>query len=260
MRQLLPSFSADVDLPSVYAYPDGEEPWVRANFVSTLDGSVTGPDGSSASINTPADKQVFSLLRALADVVIVGAGTARAEGYRPPTTPSVWRAVRSALGLSGPPALAVATRSGDLPPLLADTRSGGGDVLLLTCSQTPDEAVERAVRTLGPDRVIVCGDDRVDLDAASTELARRGLRRMLCEGGPHLMHDLAASGALDELCLTLVPRVLGGAHPRLVAGDELDLDLVPYTLLEAEGALLGRWVRADRIQAVRNSATRADQR
>src|SRR3954451_700770 len=99
----------DDTLARLYAYPalDGGESWLRVNFVSTLDGAATGADGRSGSINTGADREVFALLRALADVVLVGAGTARAEGYRRAVTPRKWRARRQAAGQQAHPVVAV---------------------------------------------------------------------------------------------------------------------------------------------------------
>src|SRR3954466_1045562 len=76
----------DDTLARLYAYPllDGGESWLRVNFVSTLDGAATGADGRSGSINTGADREVFALLRALADVGVIGAGTAGGGGYGRP--------------------------------------------------------------------------------------------------------------------------------------------------------------------------------
>jgi riboflavin biosynthesis pyrimidine reductase len=257
MRLLLPTdvpFDTDPlddeGLAQVYRYPDGtgtERSWLRANFVSTLDGAATGPDGRSGTINTHADRQVFALLRALSDVIVVGAGTARAEGYRAPVTSSRWRWAREQAGQTGQPAMLVVTRSGDVPPLLAQEREQAGDVLLLTSRSTPSEAVDLARSSLGEDRVLLCGDDSVDFHLARQELADRGLRRLLCEGGPRLMHDLTAQDAVDELCLTITPSLVAGEHPRILAGPELWADLVPHTLIEADGSLIGRWVRPDAL-------------
>src|SRR5699024_10261627 len=124
MRLLYPAVEEpaeldDDELARVYAYPDPAAPgrgWVRANFVSTLDGSATGPDRLTGSINTTPDRVVFALLRSLADVILVGAGTARAEGYRPPEADPRWAGIR--VGRPSAPAMAVVTRSGLLPPLL----------------------------------------------------------------------------------------------------------------------------------------------
>jgi riboflavin biosynthesis pyrimidine reductase len=257
MRLLLPTdvpFDTDPlgdeGLAQVYRYPDRtetERTWLRANFVSTLDGAATGPDGRSGTINTHADRQVFALLRALSDVIVVGAGTARAEGYRAPVTSSRWRWVREQAGQTGQPAMLVVTRSGDVPPLLAQEREQAGDVLLLTSRSTPSEAVDLARNSLGEDRVLLCGDDSVDFHLARQELADRGLRRLLCEGGPRLMHDLTAQDAVDELCLPITPSLVAGEHPRILAGPELWADLVPHTLIEADGSLIGRWVRPDAL-------------
>ncbi|MGH3424527.1 MAG: pyrimidine reductase family protein [Nocardioidaceae bacterium] len=248
MRLVFPGDGArdtlgDDGLARAYAYPEGvtgRRPWVRANFVSTLDGAANGPDGRAGSINTAADRKVFGLLRALADVVLVGAGTARTEGYEPPEADEAWSALRERAGQPPRPAMAVVTRSGDIPPLLRDP-SDDGEIFLVTCTAAPDQAVRQARDELGDDHVIVCGEQSADLAEVVDALAARGLSRILCEGGPHLMHDVAASGVLDELCLTLSPLMIGGEHPRIVAGPALDADLALHTLIEAEGSLLGRW-------------------
>lgn len=235
----------DEALARVYEHPrPGAGPWVRANFVATLDGAVQGEDGRSGTINTASDGAVFQLMRALADVVLVGAGTARIEGYRAPSTSERWRDARAAAGHGRPhPAMAVVTRSGDVPGLLSEQPGAAGDVFLLTCHGAPDKAVQRARDSLGAERVLVTGDSSVDLPAALAQLTEAGLARVLCEGGPHLTRDLASSGMLDELCLTMSPRLIAGEHLRVLAGPAVDLDLVPHTLIEADGTILGRWTR-----------------
>lgn len=259
MRLLLPHPGAPSDdatdgrldaaaLAGLYEYPRRAtrgEPWVRANFVTTLDGAATGSDGRSGSINTGADREVFGLLRALSDVVLVGAGTARIEGYRPIAARAQWHDMRAATGRRDNPVLAVVSRSAQLPPLLREPVEGAGEVLLLTCERAPEEALEQARRALGEDNVIVRGGDGVDLDAVVKELAARGLTRILCEGGPHLMHDLVSAGHLDELCLTIAPTIVAGDHTRITAGPSIVEHLVPRVLIESEGTVLGRWVRAD---------------
>jgi riboflavin biosynthesis pyrimidine reductase len=230
-------------LALAYAYPQLStgQTWVRANFVSTLDGAATGDDGRSGSINTGADRDVFVLLRALSDVVLVGAGTARAEGYRRATVRAPWLNLRQ--GRTAHPPTAVFSRSGDVPPRLSKAREDSGEVLLVTCEGAGSEAIHLARSTLGVDNVIVRGDQSVDLSAALDALAARGLQRILCEGGPHLMRDLTASGRLDELCLTISPNLVAGDHPRITAGDPVSADLEPRLLIEAEGTILTRWTR-----------------
>jgi riboflavin biosynthesis pyrimidine reductase len=255
MHLLLPSpaerpWAAKLDddaLAALYGYPHGvtaERPWVRANFVSTLDGAATGPDGRSGSINTGADREVFALLRALADVVVVGAGTARAEGYRRVVTRAKWRDRRAAAGQTAHPAVAVVSRAARVPPLLAEQRAESGDAYLLTCAAAGTTALAAARRALGEDHVLVHGEESVDLPAGLADLAGRGMPRVLTEGGPHLLRDLTAAGLLDELCLTLVPTVIAGEHPRITAGGPVTADLHPLLLIESEGTLLGRWSRA----------------
>jgi riboflavin biosynthesis pyrimidine reductase len=241
-----PGHSGTMDseaLALAYAYPDlsPKQSWVRANFIATLDGAAAGEDGRSGSIGNGADREVFNLMRALSDVVLVGAGTARTEGYRRVKVRAPWPYLRKDRPTH--PSIAVFSRSGDVPPTLSKSRDDAGEVLLVTCTRAGAEAIEVARSTLGEDQVIVAGDESVDLAAAVDHLSDRGLRRILCEGGPHLMGDLVASGRLDELCLTIAPTMVGGDQPRITAGDQLTADLLPRLLIESEGALLGRWSR-----------------
>jgi riboflavin biosynthesis pyrimidine reductase len=230
-------------LALAYAYPRlaAGHCWVRANFISTLDGAAAGDDGRSGSINTGADREVFGLLRALADVVLVGAGTARAEGYRRASVGAPWQDLRQ--GRPAHPGTAVFSRSGEVPPGLSQARDNSGEVVLVTCQSAGAMAIERARNALGDGQVIIAGDTSVDIAAAVDSLAARGLPRMLCEGGPHLMRDLTASGRLDELCLTIAPTLVAGDHPRITAGPPVTADLTPSLLIESQGSLLTRWTK-----------------
>ncbi len=234
----------DEDLAELYAYPaDLDRPWVRMNFVSTLDGASAGPDGRSGSINNPADMRVFGLLRALSDVVLVGGGTARAEGYRPVTARPAWQALRTAQGLVPAPTLAVVTASLDLPASLLDGATGSGPVVVLTTTGADPARLAQARAQLGDDSVLQAGDREVDLAAAVELLGERGMLRVLCEGGPRLFGDLAAAGRVDELCLTLSPRLVGGPASRIVSGSPVDVPLRLGHVVESAGVLLTRWLR-----------------
>ena len=233
-------------LSVAYAYPSlsGSLTWVRANMVSTLDGAATGDDGRSSDINTGADRDVFALLRALTDVILVGAGTARVEGYRRAVIRAPWLWLRDARPAH--PTMAIVTRSGEVPPLLSQAREGSGAVLLITCRRAGEEKIDLARERLGEEQVIVEGDADVDLAAALDALALRGLPRVLCEGGPHLLRDLTACGRLDELCLTLAPMLVAGDHTRITAGDPVIADFVPRLLIESQGTLLCSWAKPGR--------------
>jgi len=236
----------DEDLARLYAYPaQPDRAWVRANFVATLDGSATGPDGRTGTINTDSDVRVFAALRALSDVVLVGAGTVRAEGYRAVQVRESWRGVRAALGLAPVPTLAVVTRSLALPDALLDPPEGGGQVLVVTVADVDPDRRGEIEAALGPGSVMTAGEQSVEVARCLDELAARGLPRVLCEGGPGLMSELAAAGLLDELCLTLAPLLVGGTGPRIAHGLPLDLTLRLAHVIETDDVLLTRWVRPD---------------
>ena len=216
LRQL-----SDLDDQALRAhYAPVRFPWFRLNFVATTDGAAQGPDGLSGSINNTADKRVFHALRALCDVIIVGAGTARAEGYRPNPKPMV-----------------VVSRSGEVPHSLRERR--GGELLMATCGRAPHLEETRA--QLGGEHVLILGEYTPDLPTLRRELVARGFRDLLCEGGPHLTRDLLAAGVVDELCLTTVPRLIGAQHLRVTAGPPVDVGLRLHALLEDHGTLLARW-------------------
>ncbi len=207
------------DLREVYAAP--RTPWLRVNMISTIDGAATGDTGLTGSINNTPDKVVFDLLRELADVVIVGAGTARAEGYPPLGKPTV-----------------VVSRSGRVPDKMRDAEPGG--VILATCSHA--EGLAEARKVLGDEHVLVLGSHRVDLVALKAALVDRGHADLLCEGGPHLLRDLLDEGAVDEVDCTLVPRLVAGLHSRITNGPPVDVHLRLHSLIEEDGTLLARWL------------------
>jgi riboflavin biosynthesis pyrimidine reductase len=182
---------SDADLTAAYAFP-GERPWVRGSMVSTLDGAMRGPDGHSGSISTAADRRVFSTLRMTADVVLVGAGTVRDEGYRPSKRP-----------------IAIVTSRLDLPttlPLFAQRTGLTPTTIVLTTQESAAQAPDELRRLAD---IVECGRTEVDLAAAIAHLNARGLGHIHCEGGPSLLGSLADSGLLDELLLTVTPMLLG---------------------------------------------------
>lgn len=238
LRQLLPAGQGDPDLAALYAYPDG--PWLRANMVSSVDGAAS-LKGASAGLSSDTDRRLFALLRTLSDVIVVGAATVRAERYKPARFNEAWSGLRA--GRTPTPPIAVITRSLDLDPdsPLITAAPADARTIVITTAQAPADI--RAA--LEPDAdVIVAGEEGVDFTAAVAALAERGHRRLLAEGGPHLLGELLAAGLLDELCLTIGPLLAGPGPGRIVAGgDAASLPLDLAHVLAEDGFLFCRYTR-----------------
>jgi riboflavin biosynthesis pyrimidine reductase len=239
VQRLLPAPAAlddldDAALAAHYAYPeDLAAPIVRVNFVASIDGAVS-VEGRSGGLGSAADRRVFGLLRELADVILVGAGTARSENYggaRKPTR-----------GTQDPPPIVVVTGSAALDPggrLFTDARV---PPVVLTLESAP--AQRRAALAEAGGEVVAL--ERLTPDLVLGELAHRGLHRVLCEGGPGLFGELHAADAVDELCLTVAPLLAGGAAGRITRG-LAGAHARPMTLVGAlheDGVLLLRYRRA----------------
>lgn len=230
MRQLLPppaDPTAPVDLAALYAPPAGRS--VRVNFVASLDGAAE-VDGRSGPLGGSADKQVFATLRSLCDVVLVGAGTARAENYGP--------AKVAGRAPEEQPPLALVSRSLDLASDARFFSEPGPRPLILTSASA-------TVPAWLPDcaDLIVAGRDDVDLPVALDQLADRGLETVLCEGGPRLFADLARAGLVDELCLTVAPLLAGPDRKRILAGEawHQPVALSLLSTIESDGVVLLRY-------------------
>jgi riboflavin biosynthesis pyrimidine reductase len=234
-----PSELSYEDLVEIYAYPHDRR-WVRANFVSTLDGAAQGSDSKSGTLSSAGDRSVFALLRSLCDVVIVGANTTRVEGYQPIRPSELDVSTRSRLGLAPVPTVAVVSRSLEIDSSLL---AGGEAPTFVVTTQAAVAARRRP--TPDEDAFIVAGEQSVDFGAALDVLAGRGLQRVLCEGGPGLMRDLVSSGRLDELCLTIRPLIVAGDRYRIARGDPIvpERRMVLRSLLQSDGDLFARYVR-----------------
>lgn len=233
--------------PAPAAHPD--RPWVRANMVASADGAATA-QGRSGGLSGEADRELFSVLRSLADVILAGAGTARAEKYRPVTAREAWAGLRE--GRPPTPPIAVVTGTLDLDPggpLLTDAPPHARTIVLTTDAAPADR---RAAAARHAD-VVVAGRGMLSPAAIIGALAERGHQRILIEGGPHLLGQIAAAGLLDELCLTVSPLLAGGRAGRILAtgpagGDDIAESQAGLSLahvLEDSGFLLCRYVRRE---------------
>ena len=220
----LPHLSDLTDDELARAYAPLGEPWLRVNFVSTVDGAAQGGDGLSKSINNAADKRVFDALRRQADCLVVGAGTLRDEGYDVPELP-----------------LVVVSRSGEVPDNLREAPEGR--ILMATTASATGLAESRSL--LGDEQVLVLGEDAVDLVELKSAAGRARAGSTSCaRAGPALFAAALEAGVVDELCLTVVPRLLGGDFTRITAGADLDVELRPALAAgggrDAAGPLAGR--------------------
>jgi 5-amino-6-(5-phosphoribosylamino)uracil reductase len=233
------------ELPDLYGYPtDHDGVWLRANFIASLDGGATF-GGTTGRLGGPGDRALFSLLRELADVILVGAGTVRVEDYSGARPTVAQRQRRQARGQSEVPPLAIVTKSGRLERDLPVFTRTEVPPLVLTCATSADQTR----RTLdGLADVVDCSINdpaQVDCAAVLAVLAERGVPRVLTEGGPMLFSSFVEHGLLDELCLTIAPTLVGGLASRIATGPEQVLTGMrrAHVLTDDDGYLYTRYVR-----------------
>ncbi|NIJ03738.1 dihydrofolate reductase family protein [Frigoribacterium faeni] len=228
-------FSAETDdgralLRELYAPPAVD--WLRLNLIAAVSGDAAGEDGTSDTLSNPDDRAVLAAIRDLADGVLVGAASVRAEGYRVPRSSK----------------LVVLTAGGDLGGHRIDPDRA--DRVVVVC---PAAAVDTATATLGPDvarRATVLVVDDVDGRVAPTALVARlrdhGLRSLVCEGGPSLAGQLLHDGLVDELCLSTSPVVIGSGLP-VFGRERFDPSRLSLTrlMMDDQSALYARWLVAD---------------
>jgi riboflavin-specific deaminase-like protein len=241
VRRLTP----DPGTTTVEEQLDSYEPWgearearpfVAMNFASTVDGRAT-IEGVSGPIGSSADTEMLVRLRTRFDAVMIGAGTMRAERYGRPVPSQEKRERRERLGLPHDPLMVIVSGRLDLPwdaPLFDE----GGRVLIFTASEAEPPETATTVR-------IVRHEGRVNLVAALLHLRdERGVRALLCEGGPRLHAQLQAAGLVDDLFLTIAPKITGGDAPRIIEGELPDVAPLSLSwLLEEDGELFARYER-----------------
>lgn len=223
LTQLLPVPQTGVTLDEAFAF--SAEETVRAVFIAAVDGAASLL-GRAGGLANSWDRQLFSLNRALADVILVGAGTARTEGYGPAEDDPQWRHLRQ--GRSATASLAVVSHGlgFDFDSPLFTEAPEDARTIIVTSAQAPKRAREQAAEVA---EVIVAGEVTVDLPAVIRALRERGHSRIVCEGGPRLFTDLLRADQVDEVCLTRSPTLVAGYETGILSGAEfatpLDLDL-----------------------------------
>ncbi|MGW5863406.1 pyrimidine reductase family protein [Streptomyces sp. NPDC055239] len=241
------------ELADAYAYPsgdaapfDGTAPsggtaWLRANMVSTLDGAAQH-DGRSQPISNDADMRIFGTLRGIADAVIVGAETVRQEGYRPARAREAFAERRAAAGQTVAPAIAVVSASLNLDFTLPLFTEPLVPTLVVTGAAAPADRIAAAEKAGAV--VVIAGEGAaVEPERVAPALAERGLTRLLTEGGPRLLGQFVAAGALNELCLTVSPMLTAGDAQRISWGSGVQVPerFALVSVLEEAGFLFTRY-------------------
>ncbi|MFF5532136.1 pyrimidine reductase family protein [Streptomyces cinerochromogenes] len=245
------------ELAAAYAYPEpapgAPRTWLRANMVSSLDGAAQH-EGRSQPISSATDMRIFGTLRALADVVLVGAETVRQEGYRPARARAEFAGARKAAGQGPVPAIAIVTASLELDFTLPLFTSPLVPTLILTGAAAAPDRVAAAEKAGA--RVLIAGAGMgVEPARAVQALADLGHTRLLTEGGPRLLGQLIAAEVLDELCLTISPTLTAGGAQRIAGGPSV---AVPHrfelaSLLEEDGFLFSRYRRPQNSGIIRSA-------
>lgn len=186
------------ELASFYADPPQG---VRVNMIFSADGAATF-GGRAGPLSCETDQQLLKTLRGFADVVLVGAGTARAEDYGPVLLSEAQIAQRHRDGRTKPPPIAVISRTGELPARLVSNPDQ--PTLLVTAAEF---AMRHDVAGDQQCGVLVAGERSVDLARAVALLRAHGLSRILCEGGPTLLDELVDADIVEEICVTLAPKL-----------------------------------------------------
>ncbi|MFT7646479.1 MAG: riboflavin biosynthesis pyrimidine reductase [Candidatus Poriferisodalaceae bacterium] len=219
MHRLLPPPIIEMDLDEAYRdnrHPVGARPWVMMNMITTFDGAIE-LDGTSGGLGSPGDKDVFSAIRAIPDVILAGSSTVTAERYNPPSTSVSTRVRRMSHGAW--PTARIAVVSGSLSfdmsiPMFAEASKEQRPLVITT----EDPPAERLLEVAQVADVIRAGVGQVDMALALKKLGGLGARVVLCEGGPTMNGQLLADDLVDEVCMSLAPLAGAGDSRRMAMG------------------------------------------
>ena len=242
MRRLLPdpgptSVGQQLDGYRPWEEPNEDRPLVAVNFATTVDGRASIA-GVSGAIGSATDTAMLAGLRTRFDAVMIGAGTMRAERYGPLPNKPERREERERRGLSPDPLLVIVSGRLDLPWDAGAFSDGGGEVVIFTASEADPPETATPVQ-------VVRHDKFVDVVEALRQLRTDfGVQALLCEGGPGLHNQLEGAGIVDDLFLTIAPKLAGGDAPRIIEGDLPGItELQLAWLLEQDGELFARYRR-----------------
>lgn len=230
----------NIELPE----PEANRPYTYVNMAMTLDGKVTVGNRGYLLTGSAADRRAMDELRASADAVMVGAGTVRLDDPPLRVRSEDLRRRRAEAGLPEDPIAVVVTRSCIVSPSAKAFTRGDAGAVVITCAGAPAERRDALAKAA---RVLVCGEEHVDLKAAAATLTRElGVRRLLVEGGPSLVFSLLEGRLVDELFVTVAPLIKGGKDtPTLVEGEGFEHGRMPRLSLisvrDAEGELFLRY-------------------
>ncbi|MDO5634216.1 MAG: dihydrofolate reductase family protein [Micrococcus sp.] len=240
----------DAEILALYAPPPpeqrraGHRPWVRMMVISSADGAVS-VQGQSGALGSPADQRVFALARRTADAIVVGAATVRAEGYAGALVDDDAQRWRHEQGRAAHPVPVLITGSMSIP---------ASDPFFTQAPRRPLVATTRAALHAHPERadrldevadVVACGERSVDPTTLVEQLGERGVDVVHVEGGPGVYTSVAAAGVLDEVQLSLSPRLVAGDASRILASEAdaaLSLSLRLEHVMEEDGMLLLRYL------------------
>ena len=225
----IPGESIDLDdrqrLLELYRPPLAQ--WLRLNLITSVTGAASGSDGTSETLTNPADRRILGVIRELADVVLVGAESVRAEGYQQPKRSRI----------------AVVTASGNLDGNRIERSDGPSPIVIC-----PVSATDRVRSTIEDPELLVVDDidGRMPAGAIIYALRRIGLASIVCEGGPGLAAQLVDAGLVQEFCLATSPRIGGAPFPVLGGSPIVERSATLTTLLRDESSgLYARWAIAD---------------
>ena len=211
--------ATDAQLLSWYTHPPTGSPRVSFNFVSSLDGAAT-LTGRSGGLGNAADRRIMGLIRRTTDILLLGAGTVRTEGYSGDLIGTAGAQWRTSQGKSGHPALAVVSGSLRIDPDLPFFATAAEPPLVITTAEA-NRVRRKALEKVA--EVVTCGQRHLDVDLLIKELERRGHSRIHSEGGPRLFVTFQQAGRVDELCLSVSPLLTAGPGPRIGASSQEDL-------------------------------------